>query len=209
MTRLEALKKVIKPRTIVVLILLLAANTFAWFIYASHVDVDLTAHVRAWKILFESGDSPIVDYVSVDVGDLYPGMQQFYYQIDAYNRSEVSAKLSYTIMEVSVLGTTYKSIEAKTEASEIIELEDLSSDDLIDMLENDYPFSIVFDLTSELIDSDIGEASFTIKVNWAFESGDDVLDTYWGNKASEYKDSYPSSPSITMKIKLAITQGID
>lgn len=94
MTRWQRIKKVIKPKNIIVLIILLTSNTFAWFIYATKVQNEMSAHVGAWDILFESGDSPIVDYINVSIDNMYPGMEDFHYELKAYNKSEVGASLT-------------------------------------------------------------------------------------------------------------------
>ena len=61
------LKKILSPKYFIILILLLVGNSLAWFIYAKEVSNNVTVHVRAWKILFENGDSPIVDIVNFNV----------------------------------------------------------------------------------------------------------------------------------------------
>ena len=66
----EKLKKVVKPHQIVLLIILIGSNSFAWFIYATKVNNTMDAHVRAWDVLFQSGDSPIVDYVDLNIDDI-------------------------------------------------------------------------------------------------------------------------------------------
>ena len=53
-----------------------------------------------------------------------------------------------------------------------------------------------------------GEANFTIGVTWPFESGNDALDTTWGNNAYTYKSNNPTLPSITMKVKLSVEQHV-
>ena len=48
--------------------------------------------------------------------------------------------------------------------------------------------------------------SFVIKVEWPFESGNDELDTLWGNKAYEFYSVYPDSNSIEIQLSLIATQ---
>ena len=43
-------------------------------------------------------------------------------------------------------------------------------------------------------------------LTWAYESGDDEADTYWGIQAYNYKEDNPTLPSISLKIKVYITQ---
>ena len=50
----KVLTKKIKLRHLVLLVIMLSSNTFAWFIYAQKVSGTVDVHVRSWKILFES-----------------------------------------------------------------------------------------------------------------------------------------------------------
>ena len=195
MTRWQRIKKVIKPKNIIVLIILLTSNTFAWFIYATKVQNEMSAHVGAWDILFEAGDSPIVDYINVSIDNMYPGMEDFHYELKAYNKSEVGASLTYTLLSADIMGDVYYTT-------------DLTSEELIKVLKDNYPFKFDFSVSSSNLDADIGEAFYYIDANWPFESGNDELDTKWGIKASEYKKQHPDKPSIILKIKIYISQSL-
>ena len=46
----------VSPHRIVFLIILLAGNTFAWFIYSTKVDSNISVHVKAWDVVFQAGD---------------------------------------------------------------------------------------------------------------------------------------------------------
>ena len=209
MSRWQALKKVLKLRNIFFLILLLIANTFAWFIYANQVDNDMSAHVRAWNVVFKSGDSPIVDYVNVNIESMYPGMEEFYYSMYAYNKSDVSAKVTYTLLEANIIGEEYTTVEGRNEYHETVLITDLTSAELVDKLLNDYPFSITFNLTNSTMNPVTGETNYEITVNWPYEGGDDELDTYWGMEAASYKVEHPTEPSIVLKVRITITQIAD
>lgn len=208
MTRWQRIKKVIKPKNIIVLIILLTSNTFAWFIYATKVQNEMSAHVGAWDILFESGDSPIVDYINVSIDNMYPGMEDFHYELKAYNKSEVGASLTYTLLSADIMGDVYYTKEGRNEANEEVTETDLASEELIKVLKDNYPFKFDFSVSSSNLDADIGEAFYYIDANWPFESGNDELDTKWGIKASEYKKQHPDKPSIILKIKIYISQSL-
>lgn len=208
MTRWQRIKKVIKPKNIIVLIILLTSNTFAWFIYATKVQNEMSAHVGAWDILFESGDSPIVDYINVSIDNMYPGMEDFHYELKAYNKSEVGASLTYTLLSADIMGDVYYTKEGRNEAKEEVTETDLTSAELIKVLKDNYPFKFDFSVSSSNLDADIGEAFYYIDANWPFESGNDELDTKWGIKASEYKKQHPDKPSIILKIKIYISQSL-
>lgn len=208
MTRWQRIKKVIKPKNIIVLIILLTSNTFAWFIYATKVQNEMSAHVGAWDILFEAGDSPIVDYINVSIDNMYPGMEDFHYELKAYNKSEVGASLTYTLLSADIMGDVYYTKEGRNEANEEVTETDLTSEELIKVLKDNYPFKFAFSVSSSNLDADIGEAFYYIDANWPFESGNDELDTKWGIKASEYKKQHPDKPSIILKIKIYISQSL-
>ena len=208
MTRWQRIKKVIKPKNIIVLLILLTSNTFAWFIYATKVQNEMSAHVGAWDILFESGDSPIVDYINVSIDNMYPGMEDFHYELKAYNKSEVGASLTYTLLSADIMGDVYYTKEGRNEANEEVTETDLTSEELIKVLKDNYPFKFDFSVSSSNLDADIGEAFYYIDANWPFESGNDELDTKWGIKASEYKKQHPDKPSIILKIKIYISQSL-
>ena len=208
MTRWQRIKKVIKPKNIIVLIILLTSNTFAWFIYATKVQNEMSAHVGAWDILFEAGDSPIVDYINVSIDNMYPGMEDFHYELKAYNKSEVGASLTYTLLSADIMGDVYYTKEGRNEANEEVTETDLTSEELIKVLKDNYPFKFDFSVSSSNLDADIGEAFYYIDANWPFESGNNELDTKWGIKASEYKKQHPDKPSIILKIKIYISQSL-
>ena len=73
-------------------------------------------------------------------------------------------------------------------------------------LANNYPFKITVTITPRQIDAQYGEATYEIKVTWAFESGDDSADTSWGENAYAYKQNNPTESSIKMTLRLLINQ---
>ena len=74
------------------------------------------------------------------------------------------------------------------------------------MLANDFPFSITIDTSSQTISSENGQETFSLSVVWPYESNDDAADTLWGTNAYQYKQSNPDDPSISINIKITITQ---
>lgn len=200
------LKKILSPKYFIILILLLVGNSLAWFIYAKEVSNNVTVHVRAWKILFENGDSPIVDIVNFNVNNMYPGMTEYTESLTAYNQGEVAANLTYTVMKVNIMGEETKTKEGKEADGDVLDGTELTSDQMITKLANDYPFKINLNLSTTSIDAQYGEATYGIKVNWAYESGNDTADTYWGTRAYDFIQVNPDTPCITITVKVAITQ---
>lgn len=201
--------KKIKITRLIFLIVLLAGNTFAWFIYTSKIDGTIKVHVKAWDVVFESSDTEIASNVVINVNDLYPGMDNYEHTIRAYNKSEVSASLTYKLLEARILDETYVTVDGRIEKNEEPQEGDLTTQELINKLANDYPFSIESSVSSETINADNGASDYTISVIWPYESNNDELDTQWGIAAATYKANNPTSSSISLLIKLFITQNPD
>ena len=200
-------KKTLTPSRIVFLIVLFASNTLAWFIYATKIDTNVSVHVRAWNVVFEAGENEVTNVINIPVNSIYPGMENFEYEVNAYNRSEVNATFTYQILSANILGTEILSKEEKrARGLPVDEQEDLSSAQLESALAQSYPFSITASTSSGTIDMEEGVETFLFSIVWPYESNQDEVDTYWGSQAYQYKESNPTLPSITLKIKLTITQ---
>ena len=53
--------------------------------------------------MFQSGDQEITNTVQLDVDDLYPGMEDYLYQISAYNRYDNKNIDNYDFKEKNVI----------------------------------------------------------------------------------------------------------
>ena len=172
---LKIIKK-IKLRNLIILVVLLAFNTYAWFIYTTKVSLDLTAHVSAWDVEFVSKEGGITSNMLIEVERVCPGMDNFEKIIEVNNRGEVGATLSYEIESLKIMGNTL----------EVSETSGLTSEDIENKMKTEYPFKINIEKDDEGLVSGTGNGSFRITVEWPFESGDDAKDTEWGNRAYEY-----------------------
>lgn len=193
----DVIKKVfkkVKLSTILLLFFLLSTNVFAWFIYTTKVDSNITAHVKAWDVSFTVGNTELSQQINFDITEVYPGMTPYHQKITATNNSETKAKFTYEILSASILGENF------------ITGENFTSLQLSQKLADDYPFKVLFSTNNELIDSNGGKGEFSLSVTWAYESGDDVKDTYWGNKAYLFKKSNPSVPCISLVVKINAIQ---
>lgn len=194
---IEVIVRVFKKtrmRTILLLILLFASNSFAWFVYSTRVQNSISAHVRAWNVAFEIGTDQSVNYINIDVSDVYPGMTTYSRNIRASNNGDTPAELSYEIMSATLFGTTYEPNSEMTSA------------ELADMLANDYPFSITVTLSTDVIQVGDHNQYYNVSVAWPYESGDDLADTYWGNLSYDYQQNNPGASSIVLQIKIIATQ---
>lgn len=202
-------RHILKPSRLIFLIVLLAGNTFAWFIYATKINTDVSVHVRAWNVVFEAGQNELSNEVSLTVDSIYPGMDDYEYQITAYNHSEVSATMTYQILSARILNDEYVTAEEKQRLGLTITGDEPTSAEIEEMLAEDYPFTITFATSSDTIQYASGVETYTLSVVWPYESNDDETDTLWGNNAYTYKTSNPTSPSIALKIRLTIIQNPD
>jgi hypothetical protein len=197
-TIFELLKIIVKRVRISTLILLLisfTSTTFAWFVYATKINVGLTAHIETWDVKFTADDNNITEYVNFVIPDLYPGMTDYEDGITAYNFGEKQATISYEIISAKVLGTVY-TVDGTT----------LTTDQLSNILATDFPFKIELELTNDTISPNTGTTRFNIDVTWPYESGDDESDTYWGKKSYEFTNNNPTLPSIEISLKISAIQ---
>ena len=201
--------KKISPARLVFLIILIAGNTFAWFIYTTKIDSSISVHVKSWDVVFKAGDEEISSNVSINISSVYPGMETYVNEVSAYNKSEVPATLGYRVLEATILGDEYVTPEGRNERGEEALPTDPSNEELIRRLGNDYPFRIVFAVSNQTVNAVDGEEKYSFRVEWPFEQNNDELDTFWGIKAAQYKKDNPSLSSITLKVKLVITQNPD
>ena len=74
------------------------------------------------------------------------------------------------------------------------------------MLANDFPFKLNVDVSNSIINLGNGIERYSVMVTWPFESNDDEADTLWGTNAYTYKLNNPDSPSISINIRVSITQ---
>lgn len=206
---LKSLKKNVKPWQLIFVIVLLVANTLAWFIYANEVSNTIDVHVRAWNILFKDGDEDVTNYIDFTVSNIYPGMDDFTQSITMYNDGEVGADVSYKILEVNILGDTIVTREGKIDAKEDFTDDDMSSDDLEAYLLANYPFKMSFSLDSTSLSAMTGTNNYHFTVTWPFESGDDELDTEWGQRSYFFQRDNVDTPCITIKAMVLITQAVD
>ena len=189
----KILKK-IKIRNVLILILLLIFNTYAWFIYATKVSSSLSVHVSSWNVEFSVGEDETVTNILIAVERVYPGMENYEKNVTVKNKGEIKAELDYDIISLKVMDEFYK-------IGENITMEELEN-----KLKTDYPFKINVIKDDTLLKEGTGEGLFSVTVEWPFESGNDELDTLWGNKAYEYYALNPGEKSMEIEIRLSAKQ---
>lgn len=188
----KKLKNGIRIRTLLFLALALSCNTFAWFVYNSRVQNSLSTSVKAWRVTFENEDNELTEYVEFKIDNIYPGMTDYNNSIAITNEGEMQAEIKYELEEVSILGDVFTTST-------------LTSEQLINMMKNNYPFKIEFYTSNSTVNSN-GKESFNVSVKWPYEQQNDELDTYWGTRSYDYKQANPNLPGIVLKLKLYVNQ---
>lgn len=191
---LKKLSKRIRLKTLLLLAILLSSNSFAWFLYATRVSNNITAYVKSWNVDFIVGDNNVEETIVFDVESIYPGMEESFQQIHATNNGDTAAKLEYKVESATILGQKYTLSE------------NLTNEELLEMLENDFPFSLTITSSNDFMDAYSGEATIDFRLTWPYESGDDELDTLWGHKAYSFNKNNPDEKSIKLVIKVMATQ---
>lgn len=185
----KRLKDALKIRTVVILLLTLLVNTYAWFIYISTVSTGLNIHVKSWEFEFSVEDK--TDDIVIFSDDLYPGMKEVKRSITATNKGETSANISYKISSVKIFG------------KDLLEGKEVVDEEQFKELLKDYPFEIqvemlsqdgsVYDPSKPMTENDEVQIEFTL--NWAYETKDaegnvieamDQADTKIGKEAYNY-----------------------
>lgn len=194
---MEILVKIIKKikiKNIIILILLLIFNTYAWFVYATRVSSEITVHISSWNVQFSVGEDETVTNVVIAVDRIHPGMETTEKNITVKNKGEIKAELDYNIMSLKVLDEYYKVGE------------NITGEELMNKINTEYPFKINVIKDDTALKEGTGEGSFCVTVEWPFESGNDELDTEWGNKAYEYYATNSDSKSIQIELTLIAQQ---
>lgn len=186
-------KRRLRKSTLFFLFLTLASNSFAWFVYSTKVSNSITAKVKSWHVSFDVSGGDTSEYIEVNIDSIYPGMEEFRKEVKAVNNGEVDAKISYEIVSARVFD------------DDLIE-RGLSSSSIIDSFKMDYPFVISIGSSSDVIIAKGGEALLFITASWDYESGNDIVDTEWGNRAYDYHLSNPDISSISILIKVSAVQ---
>lgn len=187
-------KRKVRIRTLFFLAITIASNSFAWFIYSTSVSNNITAKVKSWHVNFEVGTGETTEeYIEITIDSLYPGMENYQKILTASNHGETDAKITYEVKKANILGDDLLALG-------------LQNEQIINKLNNDYPFTIEFKVSNDIISANGGEEIITITVSWPYESGNDEEDTLWGNKAYDYHNQNNNLPSINIIVKITAVQ---
>ena len=101
--RRKILKKV-RLKTLFLLAITLASNSFAWFIYTTKVSSNISAKVREWNVTFEANGQVVEKTIEINIDSLYPGMNAYNQTLTAANSGESKAQITYEIVSTNILG---------------------------------------------------------------------------------------------------------
>ena len=197
----KALRHRLHIRHLLFLGIILATNTFAWYIYMEKISSDINVKVKAWNVSFRLDNQDMEDYINFSVDEIYPGMTTYTQSLSVTNDGEVDAELYYEIVSISVFGTTYTTEDGS-----------MTEEELKTLMRDNYPFRITITTNQATIAKNGGNAMFYVNVSWPYEStnslgeSNDALDTYWGNQAYTYKHEHPDLPCVKVKVKLSAIQ---
>lgn len=196
MKKILSVIKRIRLSSLLLLIVLFAFGSYSWMVFVTKVSTGLTAHVTAWNFDFISEDESVSTEIVFDVDQIYPGMDDFLQVVTVKNNGELEGELTFEIKKMVVLGQIYEQSET------------ITAEDLMNMMKNDFPFEITVEVDGQ--DSNIisvgGETKVNIKLIWPFDSGNDELDTKWGEDAYEFYKNNPDGTSVHIELLLKVLQ---
>ena len=121
-------------KNLIILVLLLVANSYAWFIYNTEVDTDISVRVSSWSVQFVIDGSESVANMTIDISQIHPGMSEYTKIIKVFNEGDTEADLRYEVQSLRVMNTTY-SVEGG-----------LTSSAIETRMNESYPFSIEIEI---------------------------------------------------------------
>ena len=209
---ISRLKSTLKIKTVLILLLTLIVNTYAWFIYITTVSTGLSMHVRSWEFdIVNDKDEEDFEFV---VEQIYPGMPEEVQKITARNNGETEAKLTCNIFYVRIFDEEFQTGKVSADGKEYTSIE------LLEKIRNDYPFKVdvyangvLYD-GSETIMSTGDTTEIEFKINWDYETPDgtgdvtagDEEDTLWGEKSHKFMEDNPDKYSIEIRFNVEAVQ---
>lgn len=176
----------------VMLLILLVVNTFAWFLMTTRNSMTIDTHIDSWQISMTDEDDFVVQTVLITIDHAYPGMNEYEEVFTLTNTGERDAELSFEVVYARLLSDVYEASDSG-----------LSHSDIESMLTNDLPFDFNFEFSSTTLGHTTGNntETFTVTLNWDYEASDpadaeekDELDTQWGEDAYEYNEEHKNDP---------------
>ena len=184
---------------LLIVILLLIANTFAWFIFNENVSLSLETKVESWDLEFTYNEQEIEEAVDFEIESIYPGMPDESKTVVIKNNGEIAAEFAYKIRSIELLG-------------EKMVVGENCSEEEIEEYVNNLPFEIKIEQEKDLIEKNGDSTEFKITFTWPFEDANDSntitekdkKDTKLGQKAYEYNNSPENLDGYNFKMKIEL-----
>lgn len=183
----------------------LISVTLAWFAYSGLATARTEVGVKAWYIEFEKDNEPVSNDIVISLEDIYPGMEPRKEEITIKNLGDADTKLKYKINKARILDSQNDYYEMSN---------NMTSEYIEDAISHNYPFHIDISLSTLYLDSK-ENATFEVSVSWPLDSGNNALDSLWGNNAYQYTQNQElllpeeRSPAIEVNINVTAEQAID
>ena len=207
----------LKVRALILLVIMLIVSVYAWFSIDKDVNIMLRGKVTEWDAEYYIDGEKITECdVDIEVGEFYPGMEDFEKDIYIHNVSREMSNIIYEIASVKLFGR-----EILPELTQNGHIEKDGNTINIFSKEEPYTFNAGFSYDKEIIEGlyvdDETTPDATAKIhfftNWSYERNgnlgideNDAYDTRLGKQAYEY---YKNGDEIALVVKLKIRTARD
>ena len=193
-------------RTLFLLSITLIFNTYAWFLYATTVSTNLTAHVDAWRVDFAVEESMVEREINFVVAHAYPGMPTVVQTVNIANAGERPADIQFEVRMVRIFDTYFMTQDYASEQSSVpTGTTIMTPQQLLSKIQNDYPFYLTIQANQNTLVP--GQTSYlTTSFDWAYETGADATDTNYGTLAYDYYENNNGAAAFQTIFKILVIQ---
>lgn len=185
--------------SVVFVVISFISVTLAWFVYSGISGLETTVNVKAWYVELERNGEKASNNIVISLDNIYPGMDTVTESIKIKNRGDSDAQVKYRIDSAKILDLENFNLENGN----------ISEDELLEKLALDYPFQVSMSLDKNFVLAKNDETEFNISISWPLDSGNDELDSYWGNEAYRFKTTNGDEPSVKILVSLIAEQYIE
>lgn len=171
-------------------VLSLISITLAWFAFSNIVTNNMEIGIKAWNIKISDETSTLDNSIRINLNEFYPGIKTYSKNITVQNEGDLPGIFSYHIKKLRILDKEYQITDEQ---------------ELFDELSQELPFAFNFSLDSNYLEPQKA-IHLNITISWPLDSGNDTLDSEWGNKTSEFiqKEQEKKASNQEYKIKSCI-----
>lgn len=179
-------KKLNKAKSAILKLSLIMLNfifaTFAWFTYTRILESDVDVNVSAWQVDFKDNNAILGTSMQFQVGNFYPGMNDYTKEIEIVNLGDREASITYRIDTLEILGQEYQikdTVEENDTENTLYRSETIDTTNNIKTIKllNDstkYPFEIIITHSLNINianpeDTNQNKGDFKICFTWPYE----------------------------------------